>query len=215
MNNLKRNVTFEKHGSTRHIWTTIIVTLFNCQGDLRYVELLDFIFINASPKNKAKNKIRPYRKYCNINDSDDQDKCIGKSEPGDFPELHLFFVGSLFKEAVITADAKRILIGSDIFNAILAYIGFYYVFYIGYKIQIKDFLGFLQETLLQEKFETKPIPMGFTEQMHRVRKLEKLRQIENDEKNSVPDVGCHVRAGVGVGDQDSQDSQMDELSEEF
>jgi hypothetical protein len=146
------------------------------------VEVLDYIFTQAGPKNKTKKKVKPYKSFVDVATPEEEAKCIGKSEQGDAPFLNLFFSGSIFEKAVIAADAKNFTIMSSIFNAILGYIGFFFVFYIGYKPDIKDFFGFLQESLILEKFEMKPIPIGFTEQMHRLRMIEKKHRAVVEEK---------------------------------
>lgn len=148
--------------------------------------MLDVIFDRAGPKNKAKKKVKPYAKHCNKTE-EEKDKCMEGNESGSYPVLHLFFEGSHFKQGVITADTKMLKVNSDIFNAILAFIGSYYVFYVGYKEDIKYFFGFLQQTLLDDKFESK-VHIGFTTQMHKVRLLDNVHNVPRETVNAPADV---------------------------
>jgi hypothetical protein len=158
------------------------------QGDLQYIELLDHIFHKAGPKNRVKAKDRPYVKLSNIKVAD-RPKHAAPSDENGYPCITFFFADTNFEEAIITADGKAMKVKSDIFNAILAYIGFYFVFYIGFRKEISYFLGFLQESLLGEKYEGK-VQIGFHEQMHKLRQLEpKTDSDGGDEKLSDEEVG--------------------------
>jgi hypothetical protein len=171
------------------------------QGDLQYVELLDHIFFKAGPKNRVKGKDRPYEKISNIKPAD-RPKHIAPTEENGYPFMTIFFADTKFEEAVITADMKEMKIKSDVLNAILAYIGFYFVFYIGFRKEISYFLGFLQESLLGEKYEGK-VQIGFHEQMHKVRQLEAavLGDEEGDEKEGEGEV---------EGEEDNEQGGMQE-----
>lgn len=115
------------------------------------VEILEDIFTRTSTSKSRKQKARPFVKK-NGADATDTDllKTLKRAENG-APILYLFYSGNDFETAVISADDHFITCDSNATNAVLTFIGVYYVFHLGYISEHVHFLTFLQVTLLQKE----------------------------------------------------------------
>ena len=68
------------------------------------------------------------------------------------PVLYMFFKKGIFDLAEVSADNCVIhLCASSVINAILGYIGVYYVFHVGYSPEHESFMYFIQYAFLGEK----------------------------------------------------------------
>ena len=86
---------------------------------------------------------------------DVNDKKIGDevdSVENGAPILYMFFKKGIFDLAEVSADNCVIhLCTSSVINAILGYIGVYYVFHVGYSPEHESFMYFIQYAFLGEK----------------------------------------------------------------
>ena len=68
------------------------------------------------------------------------------------PVLYMFFKKGIFDLAEVSADNCVIhLCASSVINAILGYIGVYYVFHVGYSPELESFMYLIQYAFLGEK----------------------------------------------------------------
>ena len=100
------------------------------------------------------------------------------SEPNDAPKLFLFYGDdNRFELAEVVADTKVIhLQASNLTQAIISFIGCYYVFHVGYPKCYSQILGFLQAAVCGLTYED-PKSMGFVQLYAKFeRELENMKE---------------------------------------
>lgn len=123
------------------------------QDDEVYFDVLQHASTEVAYKRTKIKSRMPVKVKRNVS-SDNIEKVMGTSAPGDTPVLWLFFNDNKFDVATIAADTKILhLQASDIPMALLIFIGAFYVFQVGYNPQDSQFLGLLQRVFLAKEFK--------------------------------------------------------------
>lgn len=140
------------------------INYFHCfQGDWQVLDVLDHTLKNTGPKVGSKPRVptKSYRAYKDITDQAEINEKVQRP-PESSPNLYFFFSDAKrFDFAIVSADEHQVKITSGVAEAILAYIGFHYVFHIGNVPVYQNFHAFLQTVFLNDKYTTK-VPDAWT-----------------------------------------------------
>ena len=154
----------------RHLFYKYYSFLF-IQEDTWVMNVLDYVFFATTPKNK-KLKNKPFIKKVDQDMiTEDLTSVCTKVENG-APMLYLFFKGDRFDCGIISADERIIFCKTSVESAVLAFIGVYSVFHVGYAQDHAHFLSFLEVAFLKK--DTSACvnhPIGWTELLKKLTDL--------------------------------------------
>ena len=134
-----------------------------CQGEKQFIELLGYIHDQtAYRKGKATKSALPVVVKTNIPAVNIDKKLT--SDEGEAPKLFLFYnENNCFELAEVVADTKVIhLQASNLTQAIVSFIGCYWVFHVGYPKSYSQFLGFVQAAICGLPYDG-PKSMGYVQ----------------------------------------------------
>ena len=139
------------------------------------MELLTFVEDGiAFKKGKGKKSTLPVVEKLNVPGDEIDDNIT--SVANEAPKLFFFFKGNSFQLAEVGGDRSVIhLQASDVVQALVTFLGVYFVFHVGYPREYSQFLGFLQQIILCIPFEgTKTA--GYTDLLHKFdKKMEEMK----------------------------------------
>lgn len=127
-----------------------------CQGELQMFDILLFVYKQTSSGKKSPKCIPVVLKRGF--EASEADSLVRKcTHPKSAPLLFLFFSkDGDFQFAQVAADEKVVhLQAADVVKAVIGFIGFFFVFHVGYATPHAAFLAFLQEAFLATNYEAK------------------------------------------------------------